>query len=253
MKIAGLVYFSHNAYELGDYTAERVQGAVVTLFKWIPEGAWEQVGDAVPTDGDGYYHFDNVSGVGVAWFKIKVDATNKVPDNRFGWVQERVAAAVVRPDDIPDPGIIRVDVIYAGGYQLLVEEPEQPWYRGFEGHFVRFLTGGSNEMPNMGMAGCPAAHDGTCPVGDNGLHFKGCADGHWYSYVDEKPWLSWTAAGWAHFVFREPVAEPPGGYWGEGYIRWNPDRPRWAVHRGGLGDDTLWKVIIDFVDTALPE
>ena len=253
MKVAGLVYFSRNAYALEGIAAEPVVEAVVTLFKWIPEGAWEQVGDAVPTDGDGYYHFDNVSGVGVAWFKIKVDATDKVPDDRHSWVQERVAPAVVRRDDIPDPGIIRVDVIYAAAYQLLVEEPAQPWYLGFDGHFVRFLTGGGNEMPNMGMGGWPAAHDGTCPIGDNELHFLGCFGGHWYSYVGEKPWLSWPDAGWAHFVFREPVAEPPGAFWGEGYIRWNPDRPRWAVHHSGFAGDTPWKVIIDFVDTALPE
>ena len=108
MKIAGLVYFSHNAYELEGIAAEPVLEAAVTLFKWIPEGAWEQVGESTTTDDTyGYYHFDNVSGVGVAWFKIKVDATDKVPDNRHGWVQERVAPAVVRPDDIPDPGIIR--------------------------------------------------------------------------------------------------------------------------------------------------
>lgn len=164
---------------------------------------------------------------------------------------------------IPDAGIIRADVKYVWNYQLLVEEPAQPWYRGFEGHFVRFLEGGETEMPNMGMALSPPPHIGQCTPGSGDLTFIGCADGHWYSFVAagvDPVWEVWLEAGWAHYIFRRPFNEgdPPGPVIGEGYSYWDPARPRWGLHgahSGGqdMGGDTNWKVIVDFVDTALPE
>jgi len=250
---AGLVYYSEN-WALGGDGALHVQsGAPVALYEYI-DGDWEQV-DTTTTDSDGKYAFANVTSEGTGWFKVRVNARDKIPGwKNEWWVQERTVYKEIRPEGLPDEGLIRVDVLFVNyEFHLLTAEPEGEWGRGFEGHFVRFLTGGDTVMPYMGGDPLwPAPHEGSCPPGDNIIGFNGCADGHWWSFSPPTlPCEDWDEAAWAHYVFREPAEEPPGEYWGEGYYWWDPAQPWYAMHGPGYGDD-LYKTVIDFVGRSLP-
>jgi hypothetical protein len=257
--VAGLAYSIGDPDENFNAPADPVDGATVTLYKRTPEGSWEQVGSSTTTSDQGYYHFDNVSTMGTAWFKVRFDAEGSLPG---GWehadVLERVAYKEVRPSGIPDAGIIRVDVVFADSEQLLTEEPEDPWFYGFQGRYVYLdPTTGVPVAPDMGEGAGTSYlwHLGTCPPTENAYAFGGCRAGDWWSHCEHDVSEYFVDAGWAHYVYYYPsVPLHEAGSFGEGYYYWSPELPWWTLHGNqsqALAADRVQKV--DIIEIALPE
>jgi hypothetical protein len=257
--IAGLAYSIGDPDENLNAPADVVEGATVTLYKRTAEGSWEQGGSSTTTSNKGYYHFDNVSTIGTAWFKVHFDAENCIPNWDYqnkGWERDRVAYKEVRPSGIPDEGIIRVDAIYTVIDALVTQEPEE-WYYGFQGRFV-YIDPQTEETiaPDMGEAEPSYPwHQVTCPPTENPYEFKGCRAGDWWSLVEDDVSEYLTEAGWAHYQYYYPAVPPrTAGSFGDAYYYWSPTLPWWTLHgpeTGGMGPDYVQK--IDVVDLALPE
>jgi uncharacterized protein YkuJ len=258
LDIAGLVYYSHVRID-ETYLADPVrEGTQVILYKRTADGDWTPFAITV-TDVNGKYVFDDID-IGATglfensdWFRVTVNAKGKIP----GWpgddFQTRFAYRAPRPGELPDPGLVRVDVIYAVEYgSPLVEAVIYPFK--FRGRIVDFDAGGQGYMPGLMIwlrddPPPPWPHEASCPVGENEILFGGCQDGDWWATDDYPPGDNWPNAAYAEFIFfQSETGFYPNKYEiSRGYSYYHPEWPYWGLY----GSPAAAWLVIDIVDKPL--